>query len=314
MKKIYRFAFAVVATALTLSCSKGDNDAPVKMKTISVELGASQIQNTYAPSAAPESKTTLVNGSQVYWTGADKNILCITTDGSFYTLSTTESTQAATKTFTGEIPAEKEPLFYYYDRNRTSSNKQVTYNAGNILRQLLDNSQACPNGGGFHQGMNYAIAKPGDSAFKNALSYIKWTNNGNAISSVKFETLTSGEYLTGYFNINYNGNEPITTKYVYSGASTAACSPYVISSITNTPPSGKSYYAIVVPGTYHGLKVTITLTDNTSFTLGTQETIILERGKYLDFGVLPTAPVTTYTGSFTLSTGQDFEEGWSMAF
>jgi len=300
MKKLLFLALA--ALAAVTSCMKGSQDSspeanPVSsaltkaspgMKTVSVTLGCSGI----------ETKTVLVD-TLVYWTAGDRYIVCITTDGGRYLMTSDETTQKAAKTFTGEIPEEKTPLYYYYDMNK-STNWGVNLRNGHTLREGLANETACWTANSFPTTLNYAIAKPGDTAMKNVHGYFKWTNNGNAIKSVKFETLTEGEYLAGWFDVRYDGAEPVTSKYFWNVTDSGACSPYVISTIANTAiPADKSYYALAIPGTYHGLRITINLDNGNSFALITEGTIVVERSAFIDFGVLPTTPCAVTAGGCT---------------
>lgn len=85
-----------------------------------------------------------------------------------------------------------------------------------------------------------------------------------------------------------------TYSLVLLAAIALACSPYVLSKVTTssiTPDA--SHYIIVIPGTYHGIKITITLKDDTSFTIKSGVTFTVERGHYLDLGVLPSQPFDT---------------------
>ena len=68
--------------------------------------------------------------------------------------------------------------------------------------------------------------------------------------------------------------------------------------------------AVIVPAVVEARHVRLALVGY----LDVGETIIVERGKYIDFGVMPTAPVTIQTGSFTLSAGQDYGQGWTLDF
>lgn len=298
MKKIMFAAACAMIIASAISCTK-EPSAP-KMKTISVELGAPQM-NDNAPQSAPASKTCLVDGSHVYWTAADKNILCFTTDlvtnGVPYDLTSTENVQSANKTFIGEIPENTEPRFYFYDRNFVASKrnaqikeeKKYGQTIGYYIRRLLDNDQRAGSGpyNTFHTGMNYSIAKPGDSGFKNTLGYLKWTNKGNAIRSVKMETLDASEFLTGYFDVHYADSEPNT---VVSPQDNIAHFNYVTSGMQDnkTIPENTSFYAIVIPGTYHGLQFTINLATGGTFVIKDTREITVNRGEIINFGVLPT--------------------------
>ena len=301
MKKIYSIALLAAIAATALSCSK-EEKVPAGRKAISVELGCSTA-----------TRTDLVNGSKVYWSKNDKNIWCITDAGSFNKLTSTEGTQKASKTFSGTIPAGETPLFYFYDANRTSKGT-ISWKGNGLIRHLLEKAQTCGNDT-FNNTYNYAIAKADERVMRNLMGYLKWTNNGNAIRSVKFETVTSGEYLAGYFDVTYDSNEPYCRKYNYNGMSATAGSPDVTSTVgATTIPSDKSYYAIVIPGTYHGLKATVTLGSGSTIVLKTDETVVVERGKYIDFGVMPKEAVTNVVGTLTFTSGQDFEPGWSLNF
>ena len=308
MKKLFLLLLAAVA-AVT-SCSKGGPRTPSEpsstqvrtkspgMQAVSVTLGCSGVEAS--------TKTVLVD-TLVYWTAADRNIVCVTTDGGTYALTSDEQTQAAVKTFTGEIPEGKTPLYYFYDMNKNSG-WGVSLKNGHTLRERLPNDIACWTAGSFPATLNFAIAKAGDTAMKNVHGYFKWANNGSAIRSVKFETLTEGEYLAGWFDVRYDGAEPVTSKFVYNETNPAACSRYVLSSIGHASiPAGKSYYAVVIPGTYHGLLVTVTLDDGTSFGLRTTDTVIVDRGAFIDFGVLPVEAAAIHAGGLTLVPDK---QGW----
>lgn len=301
MKKFYLFALLAATAVTALSCNK-EETVPAGRKTITVELGCS-----------PATRTDLVSGNHVYWSKNDKNIWCITDAGSFNKLTSTEGTQKASKTFTGTIPSGETPLFYFYDANRTSRGT-ISWKGNGLIRHLLEKAQTCGNDT-FNNTYSYAIAKADERVMRNLMGYFKWTNNGNAIRSVKFETVTAGEYLAGYFDVTYDSSEPYCRKYNYNNMSETAGAVDVTTTVgATTIPSGKSYYAIILPGTYHGLKATVTLGSGTSFVLKTDETVVVERGKYIDFGVMPKAAVENVVGSLTFTTGQDFEAGWNMNF
>lgn len=286
MKSIYHICAMAAIAALALSCAK--DKAPVEMKTISVTLGCPQVESM-SPQAAPASKTVL-DGTSVLWHASDVNIIAFTTAGNKYALTSSDNTKTAVKTFTGTIPATEEILFYYYDKNKT--NPDATLKSNSYLREILVANQYVMSANGFHQNLNSAIAKPGDAAFRHVHGFIKWTNNGDAIKQVKLETVTEHEYFAGYFDVHYDGTDPETSKFLYNETNVNACSPHVtVVASESTIPSGGNYYAIVIPGTYHGMKVTVTKQDNSSISFKTNETFTVERGKYLDLGVLPiTAP------------------------
>ena len=280
MKKFYLIAACAAIVATVVSCEK--ENTPVKMKTISVTMGC--------PQEEIDTKTQL-NGNKVQWVWGDQNIICFTKNGADkstgYALTGPTGT-ALTKTFTGEIPEDDEPLFYVYDRNRTpsASGHNFTYRHGTAtyLAVFVDPDQRMASGGNtFHTGCNYTVARPGDGYFRHVFGFFKWTNTGSAIRSVKIEPLDGG-VIIGYIRIDNNGDLAFShawdsgTRYVTSGIQDG-----------KDIPADNSYYAIVYPRAYLGIKLTITLADGTSFAIKDTQTYTVERGKAIDLGVLPTA-------------------------
>ena len=318
MKRLSIILAVAAVAAIALSCSK--NEAPVKMKTISVEMGA--------PQAAADSKTVLVDNSHVYWTAFDKNIICFTDNSEDkskgYGLSSTETESVPVKSFSGSIPEGDTPLFYIFDRNRTQSgNFSFRKGSATYLAVFVDPNQLMTLGtsgnfvaNSFHAGCNYAVALPDDASFKSVFGYMKWTNNGAAIKYIKIEPLVSSENIVGQIKISaQDGALSFThawdsgTNYIQSGVAANADNSLI------TPDN--SYYAIVYPRTYNGLKITITLAGasgtgtGSSFTIKTNQTFTVERGKYVDLGVLPIEPISKDSGTVSSGSG-DFTEGWTM--
>ena len=305
------YILAVVTTVATaLSCSKDG-----KMKTITVELGCPQIST---------STKTYLSGNKVMWKSDDKYIACIT-DGvkgsNWYLLTSTESSASDTKTFKGDIPSGEHVVLFAYlcNRNAVSKfnlSKSTDYNT---IRNILGNDQTLGQDNTFNTLYNFAIAKPGENHFRNCCGYFKWTNTSEGeIKAVKVETLSlegTKEYFGGYFDCTYADADPVTVKSCLNMTSTNACSPYVNSRITtSTITPDAAHYIIVLPGTYHGMKVTITLSDNSSFAIQTSKTFTVPRGAVLDLGVLPTSPIQAPVGGdidFDTVTGEDVGDSGS---
>lgn len=288
MKKlVYICALAAIA-ATAISCSK--ENAPVKMKTVSFEMGCPQIVEE-GNDIDPASKTQL-SGTNIIWKSDDVNIVAIT-DGAtigenWYTLTSSDNTSSATKTFSGTIPANENVLALYYRRNKDAANCSLSKKetAAYTIRNNHAQSQTCGDDT-FNTLYNDAIAKPGDAAFQSIYGYFKWTNTANGdIKGVKVETVTDGEYFAGYYRYNYSGNvtpalTPYTSSTVYN---------YVANTVnTSTIKANKAHYIIVFPGTFHGLKITVTLTNNSTISFKSTATYTIEPGKYVDLGVPPIA-------------------------
>ena len=315
IKKTYSL---VLLAAIALACTQKNTEEPVQMKTVSVTLGTIQSED-------PEDSKTYLSGEHVMWRADDKNIACIT-DGekgsNWYLFTSDENKVAAKKTFTGSIPANENVVLYAYVCNRNAVSKfNFSKSTGyTTIRNILGNEQTLGQDNTFNVLYNFGIAKPGDAAFKNVHGYLKWTNTpGGDIKAVKVETLAQGEYFAGYFDCTYEGATPSTVKSMLSLTSVNACSPYVLSKVTTssiTPDA--SHYIIVIPGTYHGIKLTITLKDDTSFTIKSGVTFTVERGHYLDLGVLPSQPFDTPSNGeidFGGMSGEDISDsGFGIAW
>ena len=281
MKKlVYICALAAIA-ATALSCSK--EKAPVKMKTVSFEMGCPQMVEE-GNDSKPTGKTTL-DGTSIKWMDTDVNIVAITngTVGeNWYTLTSDNTSYAFTKVFTGSIKEgeEVECLLYRRNKNATGALLSKYETKAYTFRAQHAEDQSC-NGGTFNTLYNDAIAKPGDAAFKSICGYFKWKNNSAGdIKSVKVETTTPGEYLAGYYRCNYSGADPVTTAYTGSTVHN-----FVLSH-PNNPSANKDYYIIVFPGTFNGLKITVTRTDGTTthvFTSNAKFTV--EPGKYINLNI-----------------------------
>ena len=329
MKKfIYICALAAIA-ATALSCSKEkEAAAPIKWKTVSVELGCPQMGDA----TALDSKTALIDHS-IFWKADDVNIVCITngTKGSNWYLFTSDNTEmSATKVFTGKIPDGEDVVLYAYLLNKTSGWNLSKWTGYSTIRQILAYSQSISRKGGFNEIYNFAVAKPDDFSFRNCCGYLKWTQPAEGtIKTVRVETIATEmlkngsndeehpEYMAGYFDCTYGeyDDDPSTVKSpLNTGSTVGARAPYVTCTLFDSVIApDESYYMIVLPRVYHGIKVTITLTDSSSIAIKSTKTFEVKRGEAIDLGVLPVAALTKSAGSFEVLPGSgDFAEGWTL--
>ena len=294
---------------IALSCAKEQPAAPVKMKTVTVSLGAPVIE--------PTTKTILggENGTSVEWRGDDVNIVAITNGAkgeNWYLFTSTDNERAAVKTFTGSIPETEKVVCYFYDLNKADSFGLSKYTAYETVRVILPYDQSCWSYNSFPQTQNFALALAGENPkFKSCCGYFKWTNNGDAIKSVKFETVTEHEYFAGYFNSTISAEGISTEKYVYNEGNQNACSKYVNSKDPHgTITADSSYYAIVIPGEFHGMKMTITLAAGGTVALVSSTTFTVQPGKYIDLGVLPVAAISKAASGSVIAGLGDFPGEW----
>ena len=283
MKKlVYICALAAIA-ATAFSCSK--ESAPVKMKTISVDLECPQVSDL---------TKTYLSGENIMWRGEDTCITCIT-DGTkgenWFIFHSSTKTAARTKTFVGSIPDGQSVVCYTYYENKNNTGGMSKYTSRNVVRYLLPRNQSCWSYNSFPQTYNFAVAGPDGSDFQSAVGYFKWTNDGKKIKSVKFETVTEHEYFAGYVDATYNTATGVVTaaKYVYQEDNESSCSPYVTCTDPHSSISAdQSYYACIIPGTYHGMKMTITLAAGGEIAFTSNAEFTVHPGKYIDLGVLRT--------------------------
>ena len=239
---------------------------------------------------APASRTSLgSDGTSIYWKTDDVNIVAITngTVGSnWYTLTSTNNNLTTTKVFTGEVPSNEDVLALYYRQGKNAAGCGLSKyeKTANTIRNNNAQSQTCGDGT-FNTLYNDAVARPGDANFKSIFGYFKWTNTANGdIKKLKVETVGDGEYFAGHYRCNYSGDVPATTPYT-----SGTVYKYVENTVnTSTINPNKDHYIIVIPGTFHGLKLTVTLTDNSTKTYVSDAVYNIEPGKYVDLGVPPT--------------------------
>lgn len=327
MKKFFYICALAAIAATALSCTKETQVAPVKMKTVSVELGAPR----YAETENNLDSKTYLNGTEVWWGSNDKNIVAIT-DGkkgeNWFLFTSDEETAKPTKSFHGDIPEGQTIVLFAFLCNRTSSFGLSKYTGWTTIRNILGNAQGLNMAGSFNSQYNFAVAKPEDLYFRNCHGYLKFTDATGLIKKVKAETvgkemLMNGsneeehrEYMAGYFDTTYGeyDDDPTTVKSALNTGSTInARSPYVEGTISSPKvDETASYYLIVLPRTYHGIKLTITLTDGTALAIKSTKEFTVPRGTAVDLGTLPVAALSKAAGSFTLEGSGDFAEGWTL--
>ena len=144
------------------------------------------------------------------------------------------------------------------------------------------------------------------------------------VETISTEMLMNGsseeehpEYMAGYFDCTYGeyDDDPATVKSpLNTGATVGARAPYVTCTLFDSVIApDESYYMIVLPRVYHGIKVTITLTDGTSLAIKSTKTFEVKRGEAIDLGVLPVTAISKSAGSFEVLPGSgDFAEGWTL--
>ena len=323
MNKYVYTAFMIALAALA-SCKH--EVLPVS-DLISITAG---FEDPRAPGQATDTKTHL-SGTKVYWSSGDNAVYVFDSKGYKSTFTSTESSVKSTRTFTGTISQGAEISYVLYTGKSKSETDETsltvvpggnasgeTITAGNDGTVVewdrtksgfpvhdifsgstlaLPGTQNISTTNSFASATNIAIMKKGDTAMRSVFGYIRFTvpkgADGNAaIKSVKFQ---ADEYMAGKIQIDYTDKDPVAT--VISNGSKSVTVNMRWNSTTSRYEDG-TLYAILAPGTYHNLTITVTPFANGSSTQGaatatpivltSSKPVTVTRGKYTECGILPT--------------------------
>ena len=211
------------------------------------------------------SKTTLADDNEVLWTDSDAVTAFVgTANHTSTSTAVSNEGKVATFTFTDiDSSADVDYLIYPADANASISEGVVTTTLTTLQRIVP---------GSFANGANLAIAEgAAEVFFKNACSFLSVKVNGDNIHSVK---LIADQPLTGEVTVNYNEGYP--TVAAKEGGKTAN---YV--QLAGTFVSGNTYYFVVLPGSYSGIKLEFTDVQGRKATFANSEALTVARNENL---------------------------------
>lgn len=236
MKKCYSILTLAVAAMAAFSCAKElevnvESEKAFEPKVISAFTDAD---------VTPDTKTSL-DGVSILWATTD-NIKGIDGSNAVHTSTATavsEGNKKATFTFS-TVSVEDDLLFLAYPAEKVSNID------GNYVYATLPTTQAA-TAGSFANKANLAIAEGLDAnpSFKNVGGLLSFTINNDDITSV---TLSANEDLTGDAKISVAGA-------TFAQPTITAGKKFV--TVSGTIVNGSTYYAVVYPGTYTGLKIEV---------------------------------------------------------
>lgn len=211
-------------------------------------------------------KTTLASDNNVLWTASDAVTAFVGSD-KYASSSTAVSNEGKVASFTFSTldpSAHVDYVLYPADA-------KATVDGGVISTNLTTLQRIVP--GSFANGANLAIAEGADEVhFKNACSFLSVKVNGDNIHSVK---LIANQPLTGEVTVNYNAGNPVVA--AKDGGKTAN---YV--QLAGTFVSGSTYYFVVLPGSYTGIKLEFTDVQGRTATFTNPETLTVGRNENLE--------------------------------
>lgn len=313
MKTMKHLFGALPLVALALSFTACGNDETFgEPETTPAGNQVTMTFTANAPAPAAGTRTSLVEGTQVYWTPDDVIGVysCIpnTEYGTFETeepgnpFTTSLSAAAPTASFTGEATEGALQYIAVYPQDKFAHCEWIS--GSTMLGFILPPVQQAV-ARGFATGLNPSLAMTddmgGDLTFENLCALVKFSISGGDAGELKSVTLTDlgGTGLSGI------------VRYVYAPSMemefVMAAVPSVPSvTLTGSFTTGKDYYFVVAPSvnTYsgqpaalkNGFSLTFTRRDGTSFTKtasgGIGDDTNLAAGMILDLGAIDLSGAT----------------------
>lgn len=304
MKTMKHLFGALPLAALALSFTACGNDETFgEPETTPAGNQVTMTFTANAPAPAADTRTSLVEGTQVYWTPGDViGVYSCTSEG--YTAQTLGSpfttsleADAPTASFTGTAEADAQQYIAVYPQDMFaycmwSSEMTALYFTLPPVQQAV--------AGGFATGLNPSLATTADMGgaltFKNLCALVKFRISGGDADKLKSVTLTDlgGTGLSGIMTYMNAPRMEIVVAVV----------PYV--TLTGPFTTGTDYYFVAAPSVNtdnyapaalkNGFSLTFTRQDGTSFTKtasgGIGDDTDLAAGMILDLGTIDLSGAT----------------------
>lgn len=298
MKAIYNLS-AALAALLLAAC--GNDETFGEPETTPAGNQVTMTFTSNAPAPAADTRTSLVEGTRVYWTPGDViGVYSCTSEnysleglGTPFTTDLTDDTPTAS--FTGEATEGTQQYIAVYPQDKFAGcmwSPEMT-----VLVFTLPTEQTAV-AGGFATGLNPSLATTadmgGDLNFKNLCALVKFRISGGEADELESVTLTDlgGTGLSG------------TAMYVKSSSMEAVDADVISVTLTGSFTTGTDYYFVVVPSVdnnyapaapKNGFSLTFTRQDGTSFVKAASGGIgdtNLAAGMILDLGEIDLSGAT----------------------
>ena len=290
------FAAIAIGALAAVSCTKDRNSAPAENGRQSITIG---FENANARTFVAAGNT---DNPVITWSTNNTNdqLLYVfrKSDGTKYKFVSSSTTEEVVRTFEADsgVPDLTNNVSYVIWTGKNANNDNTKISNGVITSNsslTLPSSQSINKFQSCEVNTNIAVAKPGDDCLKNVFGYLRYQvptgSSGKAtIKSVKFE---ADENLAGRIQIDYSGDNPVASIIANGSKSLTIYTRYV-----NGYYEGNYIWAVLVPGTYHNFRATITpfasegnsqdAATGTPFTIYAGTVSIL-RSQWTDGGVLP---------------------------
>lgn len=264
-------ALPLVALALSFTAC-GNDETFGEPETTPAGNQVTMTFTANAPAPAAGTRTSLVEGTQVYWTSGDVIGVYSCTSESYSLVgpgnpfTTSLSAAAPTASFTGEATEGALQYIAVYPQDKFAHCELIS--GSTMLGFILPPVQQAVKGG-FATGLNPSLAMTddmgGDLTFKNLCALVKFSISGGEADALKSVTLTDlgGTGLSG------------TTLYGYAPSMEAVDADVISVTLTGPFTTGTDYYFVVAPSVNtdsgqpaalkNGFSLTFTRRDGTSF-------------------------------------------------
>ena len=259
--KYFSYTLAILLTAV-VGCSKESSDLlPQTKQKITIKAGYEETK-TFGVETIKFNK---VDKLSVFDSKGLNNVFAQPSD---------EAEAAVSASFDGEISAGSQPKYvvYPYEAESTISNDVITVTVPNHYKAVNANSVL--------RGMNISVGE----VVKNDGKYSATLRNLCGIVGVQIPAgalalrnvkLSANEPLTGTVSMKYDGGAPVVTDV--TNGHTSVDFDVMLDTNTKLITEGKFYFS-VLPGTYTGLKLTLTLESGETKEITTDKSLTVTRG------------------------------------
>lgn len=267
MKRISKFILAVASAAISVSCVEdiveGTNDQSHDGELVEMTFKAS-----YA-----NTKTTLVNGVDVWWMPGDN----IRINGNKFVAQATEPSPVTY--FSGATSPSDVYYAVYPDLRVNESWSGDDYTIVTVDTEQVAIKDNIP------EFTSISVAKVSDISqelyFRNVIGYVKFvvTEDSWDIVKVRVES-NGGEALSGFYKLSWNGDDPIAEPFEEGTFS-------YVSLVSESSLEPDSYYIALMPGTYEdGLTFRFESSDGKVAIKKINQSITLDKGNVQNIGVM----------------------------